>query len=230
MIDFNQEAKDQGCLHIALKSVGGAGDGLVKAVGKVLANMPPIQLQGTVLFLRFLDGDQLPCWAAGEGTKVRVRWDQFSAHKCIHGLLCVARCQDADDLDNARAGYKNLRETHKFGLCSSKCILYGPRKGLRPDTELKDGMIHIDSTLDELDVLVEDVKPPIVEKVASELAQTIFISLRSKMEGYLKLVGEPGLRTDPLPQLKAPVDTSEDESERWVGGWVENMFLLLISP
>lgn len=216
MIDFNQEARDQGCLHIALQPLGGASNALVKAVGKVLRDLPPVQLpepKGTVLFLRFLDADQLPCWAAGEGTKVRVKWDQFSAHKSVLGLLCVAQCQDDNDLENIRTGYRESRETHSSGLFGSKCIIYGPRKNLSPTTEVKDGMIHVDCTLDELDILVDDVKPPIVEKVATDLAQSIFTGLRTKMESCLKVVGDPG-RTDPLPHLRTPVDATDDESDR----------------
>lgn len=215
MVDFNQEARDQGCLHIALKPLGGASKALFKVIGKVLRSMPPVQLpepKGTVLFLRFLDGDQLPCWAAGEGTKVRVRWDEFSAHKSVLGLLCVAQCQDSDDLDNIRTGYKDSCKAHKDSLCGSRCIIYGPRKNLSPDTELKDGIVHIDCTLDELDILVNDVKPPIVEKIATELAQSIFMGLRARMENCLKVVGDPG-RTD-LPYLRAPVDSADDESDR----------------
>ena len=216
MVDFNQEAKDPGCLHIALTTLGGGSNGLLKAVSKVVRQMAPVQLsepKGTVLFLRFLDGEQLPCWAAGRGTKVRVRWDQYSAHKSVLGLLCVAHCQGPEDLETIRTAYKELRETHKDGLCSWRCLIYGPRKRLPPDTELRDGMIHIDSLLDELDVHVDDIRPLIVEKVASELAQSIFKSLKTRMEECYRVVNDPS-RTDPLPLLRAPVDTSDDESER----------------
>lgn len=214
-VDFNQEARDQGCLHIAVKSIGGASSSLFKAVEKVLRDMPPVQPpepKGTVLFLRFIDGGKPPCWAEGEAARGRARWDQFSAHKSVLGLVCVAVCHDADDLDNIRAGYRDACRAHKATLCGSKCILYGPRKNLESCTELTDGLVHIDSTLDELDVLVEDVKPPIVEKIASELAQSILLALRGKMETCLKLVGDPS-RTDPLPYLRAPVETKETTEE-----------------
>lgn len=218
MVDFSQEARDQGCLHIVLKGLGGGSTALVNTVGKVLRNMLPVQLQepkGTVLFLRFLDGGKLPCWAAVEGTGGRARWDQFSAHKCVVGLLCVAQCHGADDLGSIRTAYGDSCKAHQPGLCGSKCIIYGPRKNLE-SVELKDGFVHIDSKLDELDIIPEDVKPSIVEKIASDLAQFIFSALRPKVENFLKVINDP-VRADPLPHLKAPMESkelAEEESEQ----------------
>lgn len=211
-VDFSQEARDQGCLHIAVKSVGATNSALVQAVGRVLRDMPPVQLpepKGTVLFLRFIDGDELPCWAGG-----KARWEDYSAHKNVLGLLCVAQCHDADDLDNIRAGYRDSCKAHQPGLCSSKCLMYGSRRsctGLK-DGILKDGLVHIDCTVDELDILPEDINPPVVEKVANELAQSIFFALRSRMEGIQRLVGDPG-RTDPIKHLKAPMEMDQGEDE-----------------
>lgn len=210
MVDFSQEARDQGRLHIAVKSVGATNTALVQAVSRVLLDMPPVQLpepKGTVLFLRFIDGDELPCWAAG-----KVKWEQYSAHKNVLGLLCVAQCHDADDLDKIRASYKESCKTHQPGLCSGRCLVYGSKKSC---TDLRDGMVHIDCTVDELDVLSEDIKPPAVEKMATELAQDIFFTLRSRMDNLQKVVGDPG-RTDPLKHLMAPMelDLREDEVEQ----------------
>ena len=204
-VDFNQEARDQGCLHVAVKSVGEKNKALVRAVSKVLHNMPPVQLpepKGTVLFLRFIDGDRLPCWAAS-----KARWEQYSAHKNVLGLLCVAQCHDADDVVNIRLGYKDICKNLQPGLCGSKCLMYGPEKAC---IDMKHGMIRIGSTVDELDILSEDINPPAVEKVATELAQGIFFTLRSRMESVQKVVGDPG-RTDPIKHLKAPM---EKEMER----------------
>ena len=224
LIDFNQEARDQGCLHIALKPVGGTVNGnksLVSAVGEVLRAMPPVQIpepKGTVLFLRFIDGEKLPNWASNKGATSR--WEQFSAHKSVLGLLCIAQCHDADDLDNIRAGYKSACSAHQRGLCGSKCIVYGSKKNLEACMDPKDGFVYIDSVVDELDVLPEDTKPHLVEKLATELAQSIFSTLRSRMETRLKIVMESSRGVDPLPLLKAPVeagtrDTAEDD--RYVG-------------
>ncbi len=222
MIDFKQEARDQGCLHIALKPVGGTDTGsraLVSAVGEVLGDMPPVQMaepKGTVLFLRFIDGDQPPCWAAGGGGGGKARWEQFSAHKSVLGVLCVAQCHDADELDNIRAGYKAACSLHQPGLCGSKCLVYGPKKNLEACMDPKDGLVYIDSTVDELDVLPEDTKPQVVERVATELAQSIFSTLKARME---KLVGDSSRGVDQLPHLRAPMEarpreTQEDEPEQ----------------
>jgi hypothetical protein len=205
-VDFSQVARDQGCLHIAVKSVGDTNDALVGVVRKVLRDMPPVQLpepKGTVLFLRFIDGDNLPCWATG-----KARWEQYSAHKNVLGLLCVAQCHDSDDLVNIVAGYKASCKDLQPGLCSSKCIVYGPEQSC---TELKPGMVHIGNTVDELDILLDDIKPPAVERVASELAKGIFFALKSRMEHVQKAVGDPG-RTDPIKHLKAPMEL---EMESW---------------
>lgn len=213
MLDFRQAARDQGCLHIVLKPVGAtetSSRAAVNAVRGVLQNMPPVQLpepKGTVLFLRFIDGEQLPCWAAGDsGT----RWDQFSAHKSVLGLLCIAQCHDADELDDIRAGYKDACSLHQQGLCASKCIVYGPKKQLEAESciDPKDGFIYIDSVMDELDILPEDTKPQIVERVATELAQSIFSCLKTRMEKQLKIISECCRNVDPFPpHLKAPTET-----------------------
>lgn len=219
-IDFSQEARCQGCLHIALTSIGGSNNSaLVKAVGRVLRDMPPVQLpesKGAVLFLRFIDGDELPCWAeggggGGTGGKAR-RWDQFSAYKSLVGLLCVAQCHDVDDLDNIRAGYKDCIKAHQHALCSSRCLVYGPKKNFEVCADLKDGMVHVDCTVDELDVLPEDIQPPVVERVAGELAQGIFIKLRAKMEECQRVIGDPS-RVEPLPHLKTPMECREPAEE-----------------
>lgn len=200
-VDFSQEARDQGCLHVAVKSLGETSKALVRAVSKVLRDMPPVQLpdpKGTVLFLRFIDGDELPCWATS-----KARWEQYSAHKNVLGLLCVAQCHDADEVVNIRLGYKDVCKTLQPGLCSSKCLVYGPEKSCM---DMKQGMIHIGGAVDELDVLPEDINPPAVEKVASELAQSIFFTLRSRMESVQKVVGDTGTRTDQIKHLKAPME------------------------
>lgn len=218
LIDFNQEARDQGCLHIVLKPVGGLdanSQPLVTAVGKVLRDMPPVQLsepKGTVLFLRFMNGDQLPCWAAGGG-EAKARWDLFSAHKSVYGLLCVAQCQDADELDNIRAGYKTACSAHQQSLCGSRCIVYGPKKNLEECIDPKDGFVYIDSIVDELDVLPEDTKPHIVEKVATDLAQSIFSTLRGEAESHQKILGDSSRSLDSLPHLRAPMETAAAEVE-----------------
>lgn len=227
MVDFSQEAKDQGSLHIAVRSVGKSSKALSRAVRKVVNDMQPVQLaepKGTVFFMRFHDGEKLPCWAVSTtgGTVRRTKWDQFSAHKSLHGILCVARCQDSEELESIRAGYQDICKAHQHALFSSKCIVYGHKKDLESCTDLKDGLVYVDCAIEELDVLPEDVQPFVVEKVACELVQSVFTKLKSRTENYLKLVEDPG-RTDPLPQLWAPMETketSEDEVEqRWVWSW-----------
>ncbi len=210
-VDFRQEARDQGCLHVALESVGETSGALLRAVGKVLRDMPPFQLpepKDTVLFLRFIDGGELPCWAGS------TKWGDYSAHKNVLGLLCVAQCHDSDDLDNIRAGYRESRhKALKRGLCDSRCLVYGPKKSCM---DLKDGMVHIDATVDELDILAEDTRPAAVEKVAGDLAQAIYNALKPQTEKVYKEVLDPA-RTEPIRHLKAPMEVEvemEDVEQR----------------
>lgn len=213
MADFTQEARDQGCLHIAVKSVGEASRPLLKVVLKGLRQqISPIQLaesKGTVLFLRLVDGDDPPSWdsSGGRGWK----WDQFSAHKKILGLLCVALCHHDDDLSKIKAGFKESQKAHP-DLYASKCVVYGPK---RENSSSDTGLVHIEYTADDMDVVTEDLKLSSLEELVNEFARSIYRKLWSKIENYSKLVEDPS-RTDPLPHLKSPLDKKEsvDEEEQ----------------
>jgi len=223
-MDFSQDARDQGCLHIALKGLGEGSGALAGTVGKVLRNMAPVQLQepkGTVLFLRFIDEDKLPSWAStiadGASAPGRSRWEQFSAHKDVLGLLCVAQCLDAEDLKWVRGAYKDSCEARGVGLCASRCIVYGHKKSWSSAAEVKDGLVYVEATLDELDIISEDVKPPVIERVANDLAQSIFRALKSKADELFRIVSDTS-RADVLRHLKAPMElgSQEDSEQRCV--------------
>lgn len=210
-VDFSQEARHQGCMHIALNAIGETSNTLFATIEELLQGMPPLQLsepKGTVLFLRFLNGTELPCWA-GSGAR---KWDQFSAHKSVLGLLCVAQCYDADELDNIRSGFKERIKSHKPGLCASKCIIYGSKKNLESYIDPKEDLILIDCAADSADVAAEDVQASVVEEIVSELSISIFTSLRSRIASNQKLIDDPS-RTDPLPHFQAPVETKEASEE-----------------
>ena len=208
MVDFKQEARDQACLHIALKALG-PSKVFCCAVAKFLHSLPPIQLteaKGTVIFLRFLDGDDLPCWAGSSGG---VRWDEFSAHKSVLGLLCIAVCHHADDFADIKAGYKEICKTHSRWPCASKCIVYGSMKNLESCIKSVDGFVHINYTADEKNTILDDIQPQKVEAIINELVYSILRSLKSKMDMCMRLIGG----TDSLPHLKAPMETKETSEE-----------------
>lgn len=218
MIDFKQEARDQGCLHIAVRPVGEISTPLVQAVMKLLRVMPPVQLaelKGSVLFLRFLDGEDLPCWAAG--TNKGAKWDQFSAHKTVHGLLGVGQCQDAEDVINTLQLYRENCKLHQPQLYGSRCILYGPKKELEPCVAepSKDGVVLVQYlAADIADAGPEDVQGNVVETVVEELTRSIFYSLKARMEPFQKVLEEPN-RIDPLAtiRLRAPMEKDQWDEE-----------------
>ena len=214
MIDFKQEARDQGCLHIVLKPIGEVSSHLVRSILKVLCDMAPVQLpelKSSVLFLRFLDGRDLPSWASGTN-----KWDQFSAHKRVHGFLGVGQCQEATDWTHTLQKYKEARKAHLSHLCASKCLIYGPKEELEAcQTESnRDGVMMVPCSADIWDAGPQDVEAGMLEAAATELARTIFFSLKTSMEIYLKVLDDPG-RADNIAsiRLRAPLESKDQHVE-----------------
>lgn len=215
MIDYKQEARDQGCLHIAVKPVGEISRPLVQNVMKLLQNMPPVQLaelKGSVLFLRFLDGENLPCWATGASKGPK--WDQFSAHKTVHGFLGLGLCQNAVDVASTLQSYRENYKLLQPQLCAHRCILYGPEKELEHciSETTKDGVMLIQCSI--ADAGPQDVQGPMVETVVEELVRSILYSLKARMEPFQKVLEEPN-RIDPLSiiRLRAPMETMDQLDE-----------------
>ena len=195
--DFEQEARDQGCLHIAVKPLGGRSLPLVEGVIKLLRSMPSVQLaelKGSVQFLRFLDGEKLPSWAK---VKKGPRWDQVSACKCVHGLLGVGLCRDKDNVTNALRSYEENCILHQPHLYASKCILYGSKKELElcvPESS-KAGVIFMEYEADRPNSGPQEVQDNSLEMVVEELVRSIFNNVMARMDSLQKMVDEPN-RTD----------------------------------
>ncbi len=195
LIDFSQEARNQGFLHIAVKDLGEESHSFFNAVLQALTKLPPIQLtepKGTVLFLRFLNYNELPSWAI-KGPK----WNEFNPHKQIMGVLGVCKCYDLDDLDNVIAGFKtsNLFES---SLC--RCIIYGSK------SELEGG--NIDTTkghcLIDAELSSDDIKLDCLTEVVTDFALTIYSTLKSRIT-HLK----DSLRTSTVAVVHSPFESKE---------------------
>jgi len=214
MIDFRQEARDRGCLHIVLKPIGVNGT-LVKNVLKVLCDMAPVQLaelKSSVLFLRFLDGRDLPGWAIGSS-----KWDQFSAHKTVHGLLAVGHCLETSEWAPVVQKYKEARKAYLPNLCASKCLIYGPKEGLEPcqSESSREGAVLVPCSVKSCEVGSLEVQPQMLESAATDLARTIFISLKTRMESFLKVLEDPS-RVEGITssmRLRAPMEAKEQLEE-----------------
>lgn len=213
MIDFKQEARDQGCLHIVVKSIG-EDSSLLGSVLKVLREMAPIQLpelKSSVLFLRFLDGRDLPSWTSGAN-----KWDQFSAHKAVHGLLAVGHCQEVTHWTAAVQKYKEARKAYVPYVCGSKCLVYGPKEVLEPcqGEPSRDGPVLVHCAAESWDITPSDIQSGALEAAVTDLARTIFFSVKTRMESYLLVLEEPG-RMDSITtsmRLRAPLE-SKDQTE-----------------
>ena len=184
LIDFKQEAHYQGCLHIAVTALGELSSSFYEAVYQCLCNLPPIQLSGTVLFLRFIKApEELPTWATGaKGHK----WDEFEAHKQIVGLLGVSQCSCADELTNAKASLRAAAAEYKPNLLESRCLAYGPKKRLEVCKDLGAGLCLMNSSVERDVYKVEDINVVDLEEVVRAFAQDIYNRLNGKI-GMLEM-------------------------------------------
>lgn len=204
LIDFKQEAHHQGCLHIAVTALDELNTSLYSAVFERLCSLPPVQLSGTVLFLRFIRAEEeLPPWS-GKGP----RWDEFSAHKQIVGLLGVAHCTDVDDLTNARAAMRAAVEKHKPGLRESRMVVYGPKKGLESCMEQGAGVCVLNCPVDQEAYVAGDVCASELEEIVKGLTQDICTKLNARISQLEKLVSQTG-RAEMPPLLKSPFESRE---------------------
>ena len=217
IVEFQQEARYQGCLHIALKPLGEVSGSLFSTVVTVLQGLPPIQLpepKGTVLFLRFMDDENLPGWAVTENAGRR--WNLFTAHKSVVGLLCISHCHDEDELANIKAGYKNACTAHSPRPFGSKCIVYGKKKTMKSfmggPVSAGEELVYIDQGVGEEgeEVTTQDIHVHRLEELVNELVHSIFSKLNSRKKDCQRLFDEGRL------DLKAPVEPAEtlDEDER----------------
>ncbi len=176
LVDFSQDAQDQGCIHIIVEALSEASSVLCKNVLDYLCKLPPLQLKGTVLFLRFLDARNLPTWATDNP---KCKWDEFSAHKQVLGVLAISKCSDTDDLDNAKAGFGKVCAKLKSTHCNTKCVIYGPKKYLEQHVDSAKGYHLIDCGLDQEDC---DVHRKDLEETVNDFAGLINVSLREMIE------------------------------------------------
>ena len=202
LIDFNQEVQDQGCLHVAVAALDEVHSSLYTAVYDRLCSLPPVQLSGTVIFLRFLKAENLPPWA-GKGP----RWNDFSAHKKIVGLLGVAQCSDADDLDKAKDSLKSASAVHKPNLCEARCVVYGPKKMLESG-EGGAGLCVINCPVEQEIYSLDDICASDLEEVVRGFVQDICNKLTTRINMLEKMLNQTG-RSESLLQLKSPFESRE---------------------
>ena len=206
LIDFKQEAQYQGCLHIAVTALDELNSSFYASVYDRLCNLPPVQLSGTVLFLRFIKApEELPAWATGaRGPK----WDEFQAHKQIVGLLVVTRCSDADELTNAKASHRAAAAEYKPNLLESRCLAYGPKKQLEAcSKDLGAGLCLMNCPVERDVYKVEDVGVVELEEVVRGIAQDIYNRLNGKIGMIEKTLSLTG-RSEVL-MLKSPFESRE---------------------
>ena len=204
LIDFKQEAQYQGCLHIAVTSFDELNSSLYGAVYDRLCSLPPVQLSGTVLFLRFIEARELPQWATGrQGPK----WDEFSAHKQIVGLLGITQCSDVDDLTNAKASLRATAAEHKPNLLEARCLVYGPKKQLETDKDLGAGLCLVNCPAERDEYKAEDVSTSELEEAVKVFVQDIYNRLNGKISMIEKMLNLTG-RSEVIT-LKSPFESRE---------------------
>ncbi len=206
LIDFKQEAQHQGCLHIAVTVLDELGSSFFTAVYECLCNLPPVQLSGTVLFLRFVKApEELPAWATGTTMKGH-KWDEFEAHKQIVGLLGVSQCSDVDELTNAKASFRAAAAGYKPNLLESRCLIYGPKQ-LETCKDLGAGLCLMNCPVERDMYKAEDVNVVELEEVVRGFAQDIYNRLNGKIGMIEKTLSLTG-RSEVL-MLKSPFESRE---------------------
>ena len=218
LIDFKQEAQYQGCLHIAVTAFDEINSSLYAAVFDRLCSLPPVQLSGTVLFVRFIEARELPPWAnTGKGPK----WDEFSAHKQIVGLLGITQCSDVDDLTNAKASLRAAAAEHKPNLLESRCLAYGPKKQLEACRgDLGAGLCLMNCPVERDAYKAEDVGALELEEVVKGFVQDICNRLNGKIsmiEKMLNLTGRSEVITlkSPFESREAGMQEEDSSDTRW---------------
>ena len=202
-VDFKQEAKHHGFIHIAVKDLGEEPGSFFGNVLKALAELPPIQLvepKGTVLFLRFLNSLELPPWALGG-----LKWSDFCAHKQILGVLGVSKCYDLDDLDNVLAGFKLYTANFKSSLCQSRCFIYGSK------TELEGGNIdpkkgHRLIDCNTVNRTTDGIKSDVLTKEINDFARSIYDTLINEISDLEKCLEIGG---SPVKFLRSPFESKD---------------------
>ena len=205
-VDFSQDAKDHGCIHIAVEPLGETSGPIFAATLDILQNMTAIHLTtdlkgNTVLFLRFLS--TLPRWATDD-----VKWGDLAAYKQVLGVLAITQCHDIDDVANIQAGFK--QNCHKFHrtLCNSRCIVYGPKKVLEDCIDPKKGFHLIDCSLDHEAFTKVDINVQGLEEIVTDFVRSIHITLKSQIGEFSKQVGSLGRAPDQVKLLRTPFDLS----------------------
>ena len=202
LIDFKQEAQYQGCLHIAVTALDEFNSSFYTAVYERICKLTPIQLSGTVLFLRFVKApEELPAWATGP------KWDEFEAHKQIVGLLGVAQCSDVDELTNAKASLRAATAGYKPNLLEARGLVYGPKKQLEACRDLGAGLCVMNCPVERDVYKVEDISVVELEEVVRAFAQDIYNRLNGKIGMIEKTLSVTG-RTEVL-MLKSPFESRE---------------------
>ena len=207
-IDFSQDARDHGCLHVAVFPIGDTSGPLYAAVTEALHAMAPIVLaepKGTVIFLRFLS--PLPKWSR-DGT----HWESFTAYKQVLGVLTIAQCPDADDIPNIESGFRKTCERFKRTVCASRCVVYGPKERLQSSADGRKGFKLIDLDIEHDDTFCsEDVRVETLEEIVSDFALSIYITLKSRIGEFAKSYGGGGGRTDQVKLLRTPFEFKDPD-------------------
>ena len=213
VIDFSQDARDHGRLHVAVFPLGDTSGPLYAAVTEALQAMSPIILaepKGTVIFLRFLS--PLPKWSR-DGT----HWEDFTAYKQILGVLTIAQCHDADDLLNIHSGFKAKCEQFKRTLCDSRCVVYGPKEQLQNSADSRKGFSLIDLGAEHDTFTSEDLSVEALEEIVSDFALSIYVTLKSRIGEFVKSYGGGGGRTDQVKLLKTPFEFKDPDHDEVPG-------------
>lgn len=206
LVDFDLDASDHGCLQVSVATLGETGENqsFVGAVMGALRELPPVQYQGSVLFLRFLDSALLPKWANPDSG-----WEDFAAYKQVHGVLAVALCEDEeDDLGWVSEAFKTACARHPRSLCS-RCLVFGRKRILleaseavhRPDFRVLDCTPELEA------FSRQDFDSREMEQAVNELAVVVCRGLSSRAESLA------GSRAEQLQRLmRSPAVQEGDEA------------------
>lgn len=204
LADFSQDAHDHAHLFVYVTALGETSGALYGAVMEALRDFPPIHPRGSkdsLIFIRFLN--HLPRWA-----KDGQHWLDFQAYKQVLGVLAITQCHDLDDLEAVANYFRGVCKHFKQSLCDSRCVVYGSKAVLGKGIDSRQGFTLVNFN-NQQGFTKADVNVSTLELVITDLADSIFITLQSRIANHKKKL--EGARLDPL---RSPLEAETDEETR----------------
>ena len=206
LADFSQDAHDHAHLFVYVTALGETSGALYGAVMEALRDLSPIHPRGSkdsLIFIRFLN--HLPRWV-----KDPRPWREFQAYKQVLGVLAITQCHDMDDLEAVASYFRDVCQHFKESLCDSRCVVYGSKSVLGKAIDSRRGFTLVNFNNQRSFNTKADVNLSTLESVITDFADSIFITLQSRITNLKK--GLEGGRLEVA--LRSPLEAESEEETK----------------